>query len=227
MRILDRSPFIRGSLVAVLTLFVLGACAPTTSSGSSSAVENPFDAPYDGPIETVALLVDARGTESSTERSMADAALYALLDHPYAYRRYDVVERSRVDAITDELGLTSSGLVDQSTAAEVGQLLGANSVLLMSVSGVSVSPYGLASFNIGVGGSVYDVRATVQMRLVDIESGRIIAAARQNAQQVVPGSFAFRGVGFAGNPEDAALLNVVTSAATVAIDDLMRSIGTR
>jgi curli biogenesis system outer membrane secretion channel CsgG len=124
------------ALLLSLSLLV-GACAP---AAEGEAFER-FDAPYAGPPETVALLIDTRARiASATQETMADAALFALLDHPYAYRRFDVIERSRVDTILAEYDLARGGLVDPSTAARVGQLLGAQSIVLMSLSAVSVTP---------------------------------------------------------------------------------------
>ena len=203
-------------------VFAISACTPATDAES---VER-FDAPYDGPPETIALLIDARGQlASTTQETMADAALFALLDHPYAFKRFDVIERSRVDAILAEFDLARGGLVEASTAARVGELLGAQSIVLMSLSGVSVSPYALGVSGFGL--AVYDVRASVSMRMVDVATGRIVAAVQQRVQQVVPGAFVAAGIAFGGSPEDAALLTAVTDGASRAIDDLMRTVATR
>jgi curli biogenesis system outer membrane secretion channel CsgG len=207
----------------VLLLIVTAACAPTSGSAGGHRL---FDAPYDGPIETLALVLDSRTRfVSDTEAAMTDVALAALVGHPYTFRRFDVVERSRVDAITSEAGLARSGLVDLSTAARLGDLLAAKYIVLMSVSGVSVSPYTLGVSR-GTGLSVYSVRASIQLRMVDVATSRVIAAIQSPVQRVVPGSFAVRGVGFSGRPDEAALLNAVADGAQAAVDDLMRAIGT-
>lgn len=215
----------RRSAIRVLTIAIVVAlfvgCAPTTRTPSGEVIF--FDEPYDGPIETVALILDTRAARFTreAEATLYDAALFSFMSHPYAFRRYDLIERSRLDAITAEFELARSGLVDASTAANLGRLLGAQSIILMSVSNVSASPYSASVFGIGV--SAFDVRASLQMRMVDVETGRILAAVQQPMQQVVPGSFRMDTLRFAGSPQDAAVLNVVTEGAKLAIDDIMRA----
>jgi hypothetical protein len=206
--------------IAILVASFVG-CAPTAHTATRGIVY--FDEPYDGPIETVALILDTHVATFTreTEATLYDAALYSFMNHPYAFRRYDLIERSRLDAITAEFELARSGLINASTAAELGRLLGAQSIILMSVSNVSAAPYGASVSGIGL--SVFDVRASLQMRMVDVETGRILAAVQQPMQKVVLGSFRMDTFRFAGSPQDAAVLTVVTEGAKLAIDDMMRA----
>jgi hypothetical protein len=55
------------------------------------------------------------------------------LNHPYAYQRFDLIERCRIDAIFSESDLARAGLVDVSTAAQIGRLLGAKSIVIVSI----------------------------------------------------------------------------------------------
>ncbi len=216
-------PFLAVMATAAL---LLSACAPSVA-GEGANEEPLFDAAYDGPIETIAVLLDTdTNYDTDTETALEDTTLFSLLDHPYAFKRFDVIERERLNSVLDEFDLAESGLVDLSSAAEVGRLLGAQSILLASINSVSVSEYG-GVLRV-VGGAAYDVRATIQMRLVDVETGRIIAAARSPMQQVVPGAIAVGGIGaFGGSQEDAALLNLVNVGATRTVDDLMRTLASR
>jgi len=207
---------------ALLFLALLFGCAPTTTGSSGNA--ELFNQPYSGPIETLALVLDARSGDFRRDSEMAlyDSALFAFLSHPYAYQRFDLVERGRIDAIVGEFDLARTGLVDVSTAAQIGRLLGAQAIVIMSISGVTASPFGAAIA--GIGASVFNVRASVQMRMVDVETGRILAASQKQMQQVVPGSFRYGSIGFAGDSRDAAILTVINTGAQQAIDELMRAI---
>lgn len=71
--------------------------------------------------------------------------------------RVDMVERDQIRDLIGEQGLTLSGMVDPSTAIEVGQLVGANYMLF---------------------GTYTDVMAQlrVDVRVVDVQSGRLIRA---------------------------------------------------
>jgi len=211
-----------GVAVVALVVATMAACAPTTSTAATPR----FDAPYAGPRETVALILDARRAwQRDTERAMADAALYELVRHPYASRRFDVVERERLDTILDEIDFNRSGAVDPNTAVRAGRILGAQSMVIMTVTGVTVSRYDLGVLRVGAGG--YDVRGTLQMRWIDVETGVIVAVERKEMQQVVPGSFRVPGVRFSGSPQDAALLTAVNDGARDLIDDMMRAVALR
>lgn len=102
---------------------------------------------------------------------------------------YSVIERSRLDAILQEQNLGMTGRVDASTAAQVGRILGVEAVIIGSVTQFDVSvresaggapvfiPFG--GFPIGLGASSRDADANVQVnaRLVDTNSGEILATA--------------------------------------------------
>lgn len=69
-----------------------------------------------------------------------------------------VVERSRLSALTDEVQLGASGLVDPSSAAKAGKLLGADYLVF---------------------GSIFSVKLpsiSVTLWVVDVESGQVIAS---------------------------------------------------
>jgi TolB-like protein len=71
--------------------------------------------------------------------------------------RVDMVERDQIKELIGEQGLALSGMVDPSTAIEVGQLVGANYMLF---------------------GTYTDVLAQlrVDVRVVDVQSGRLLRA---------------------------------------------------
>ena len=48
-------------------------------------------------------------------------------------RSYDVIERSQLDKVLGEMGLGMTGVIDQSSAAQVGKMLGANYVVLGTI----------------------------------------------------------------------------------------------
>lgn len=72
-----------------------------------------------------------------------------------------VVERSQLQAIMDELKLGHSGVVDPATAAKVGKLLGADTLLI---------------------GSYFEMMGTLRVdaRLVRVETGEIVLASGAN-----------------------------------------------
>jgi TolB-like protein len=88
----------------------------------------------------------------------------------------DVVERTRIDAIGAEVGLTKGGYTDPAKAAQLGKLLGASHVLVGTVAEVQLRreprplPYTTRTEEALRG------RIRVQYRIVEVESGRVVGA---------------------------------------------------
>lgn len=130
----------------------------------------------------VAVLPYAQRAAVSKELSLEDAGMVsefvieALLDAG----RFNVIERSELLAITEEHKLNMSGLVDPSTAVEVGRLAGVKYLIAGSVTGLSSKKSGMSYENsqVGsVGGNKNTVIANVTLRMIDVETGRIVCAA--------------------------------------------------
>lgn len=76
-------------------------------------------------------------------------------------RDYPVVERERLVAVLEELSLGSGALADESTRLKVGRL-----------SGASLMVFG--------GYQVFGAQARVDVRLVDVETGKVVRAAQSS-----------------------------------------------
>lgn len=88
--------------------------------------------------------------------------------------RFELVERTRQRAILDEYSYDMSGLVDQDTCAEIGGQLGAQYLLLGSINGLTTRHSEMTV--VGAGTKRAQVTATVSLRLVDVETGRVVLA---------------------------------------------------
>ena len=129
--------------------------------------------------------------------------------------KFDVVERTRLREITDEYALTNTGLVDQTTAASIGHLTGAQYLLIGSINSVTArkSTTSLA----GAGTNRYKVSATVSVRMVDVETGRIVLASMGRATEknvIIKGPFNIVRIGTAEVDEQQ-----VSSAIQHAVED--------
>lgn len=98
---------------------------------------------------------------------------------------YTVIERSKLDAILQEQNLGASGRVDPSTAAEIGRLLGVETVILGSVTQMDLQRQekgGNIGGFFGVGADVSDVDAYVNLsvRMVNTTTGEILTVAEGN-----------------------------------------------
>jgi len=91
--------------------------------------------------------------------------------------KFVVLERERITAVVQELGFVYSGLVDQeSTAIEIGKLLGADFVDLGSILDYSTDTLVYSGYGYGlqVKNTVYTMQVSV--KLVAVNTGRIVYA---------------------------------------------------
>lgn len=96
---------------------------------------------------------------------------------------YIVLERSKIEQVLKEQNLGASGRIDPSSAAQIGKLLGADAVIIGTISQFNVeqsqSGGSLGGF-LNIGGSTEKNKAIVQVtsRLVSTTTGEILAAAQ-------------------------------------------------
>lgn len=93
--------------------------------------------------------------------------------------QYTLIERSRIEEILFEQDLGQSGRIDASTAAEVGRLLGADAVIIGSITRFNFEENGGDISILGFGGGGDSRGAVVELsaRLVNTTTGEIIATA--------------------------------------------------
>lgn len=91
-----------------------------------------------------------------------------------------LVERERLDDVANELKLGMYALLDDETAAKVGKLAGCEYILMGSiteleraVSGAAVPIFGLP---VSVGTAKQKVKATLDVRVVKVETGEVVFA---------------------------------------------------
>jgi curli biogenesis system outer membrane secretion channel CsgG len=136
--------------------------------------------------------------------------------------RYTVIERSRVNAILAEQNLAAAGRVDPSTAAQVGRLLGADVMVIGSVTRFNLDEEGGGGSILGIGGSRSVRTAEVELtaRLVNTTTGEILAVAEGSGskeQGSTSVSISIFGSGGNSANNDNELLS---GAAEIAVDQL-------
>ncbi|MBN2364767.1 MAG: hypothetical protein EH225_01260 [Calditrichaeota bacterium] len=103
-----------------------------------------------------------------------------LVTHLVKSGQFLVVERQELAKILEEQGLGMSGAVTPQSAAQVGQLLGVELMVMGSVSefGEKKSGLGGGIGKIGIGGKLTkrQARAVVDVRLVNTSTGEIVLA---------------------------------------------------
>ncbi|KAA3618100.1 MAG: hypothetical protein DWQ05_08640 [Calditrichaeota bacterium] len=105
----------------VLFLFILIACS---SSRLSIPVTRPAEINLKGFDKIAIGEIDGRGS-----RQLTDELTLAL----FKSKRFEVLDRQHLDAILKEHSLSLSGLVDESTAVEVGKLIGTAALIFGNI----------------------------------------------------------------------------------------------
>lgn len=107
--------------------------------------------------------------------SASEYAIYQLLASGW----FDLVDYEQLSNIAKMHEINMSGLVDQSTAVQLGKFAGAQFMVVGNVTGLTSKEAGLDYQHGRSGGLGVDVRtviANVAIRIVDIETGRIVGA---------------------------------------------------
>jgi len=90
------------------------------------------------------------------------------------YRKYQLLERSRLKTVIDEQDLQTTDLVDEQTAIKVGKMLGVDGVVLGTVSEYEMDKTTVYVYVVPVVSREYRVGATV--RIIDVKNGEVIYA---------------------------------------------------
>ena len=209
-------------MLYVLTFVGLTACAPSASNAG-------FNSSYDGPIETVALVLQANDNYNAQryQNLIYDRTITGFYEHPYARARFDVVERQRVETVLSETQLVQAGYLDQAQGPRLGKLVGAQYIVFVDVTNVSaeyVSSAGLQLGGMSLGGSGYRADAQVTMTMVDTETGLVVARATGVANEVVGNSVSLLGVSTNTGDEESAVQTVVPKAINDALNKLFRAL---
>jgi curli biogenesis system outer membrane secretion channel CsgG len=108
-------------------------------------------------------------------------------------RKFTVVDRSRLERVRREQKFGASGLVAGSTAARVGRLLGADYLVVGSITDFSAEPPREMAYG---SGWTRPVRISIELQVLDSSSGQVVAARRASAtaQQRVASEEAAAGV---------------------------------
>ncbi len=123
----------RGVAGRVVLIFALALSLHCAASRVSVPVTKPAQVDIAG-VKSIAI-VDFAGPENSG--AIASSMLTARL---FESKFFQIVERERVVQILEEHKLAMSGVVDATTAREVGKLLGVDALIFGEVTAYSLEP---------------------------------------------------------------------------------------
>ena len=113
---------------------------------------------------------------SGVSQQQANAVMDMMTRALASSKSISVIERAQLDKVGKEIRLGQSGLVDASTAAEVGRIAGVQYILLGAVtelnkkaSGGAIPLFG----NIGIATGSEEAQATIDVRIVDTSTAEV------------------------------------------------------
>mgnify|MGYP001205036377 CR=1 FL=1 len=117
---------------------------------------------------------------------VADEFVTALMD--LKPRKFRVMEREQIQSILDEQEFGASGLVDASSAAKIGKILGVQFLLMGRVTEFSNKTSGgaISLGGKGLGLQTTTSRVVIDARLVDTTTAEIIIAAKGEGEKKQP-----------------------------------------
>lgn len=102
--------------------------------------------------------------------------------------RFSVIEREKLDLVLQEQGLSTSGALDQQTAAKVGQILGVKYIVTGGIDKFAINTT-KGGFG-GIGGSYTKAEAKINLRLIDTTTAERVVAVSADGDVKKGGGFA-------------------------------------
>ena len=165
----------RTTIAAALVL--MAGCSPSKTVKMQQALSvdktERVKSDYTGPKRRIGVTEFANKSAYGQNR-LGGAATDILVTELTKSGKFIVVERDRMEKIMQEQKLQSQGMTDPQTVAEVGRLLGLEAVVIGAVSQFGVKTEGSDYLISQTKKQVADV--TVDIRLVDVQSGQILMA---------------------------------------------------
>ncbi|MDJ0651042.1 MAG: CsgG/HfaB family protein [Xenococcaceae cyanobacterium MO_188.B19] len=139
--------------------------------------------------------------------------------------QYSVIERSEIEAILQEQNLGASSRVDATTAANIGRLLGVETVIIGSITQCDLQIKNSGGGVFGTGADVTKVKAYVQLnaRLINTTTGEIINVAEGTGKSSQKDT-QVRVFGIGGGSSTRNEGKLITQATQQAVDQLVSTI---
>ena len=109
---------------------------------------------------------------TNTDKTASDYIIEALVESHH----YDVMSKELLEEKIAAEGLNTTGLVDPDTAKRIGEMLGVRYIIYGNLNDVSGSSTGCKI--VVSGGNVHTVKAHIIARMMDVETGDIVMAAK-------------------------------------------------
>lgn len=164
--------------------------------------------------------------DSSDSGAPAEAITDMMITELFRTNKYSIIERTRIDAILDEYDLIQGGVVDPSSAIQMGKVLGIQAIITGAITEYKyhtsggVIPIPHTDFG-GVAVGSHTGYVTIDTRIIDAQTGEIILVAReQGASNQTLGGVAYEGVVFGTGKSGGILAGATHKAVTKLVDQI-------
>ena len=106
------------------------------------------------------------------------AAAEYLLQHLFTQGKFNVMDKTLAEDKMRAADWNITGLIDPDTAKKIGELLGVRYIVYGNVNDVTLSENGVSTTGIGLDVSTVTVKAHIIVRVMDVQTGKIISAAK-------------------------------------------------
>src|SRR5579872_3693000 len=159
--------------ISLLLILSMGGCAPSTSVKQKETMTIDKTKGMVGLKRRVGV-VDFQNKTAYGQNRLGTSASDILITELAKSGKFIVVERDKINAIMAEQKLGMSGAIDPNTAAQVGKILGLNAIVTGAISQFGADTEG-SEYLITQSKSQV-VKCTVDIRVVDAETGQILYA---------------------------------------------------
>lgn len=187
----------RRLMFSLLLCFVVAACTPATTPSTTNVTAPNSDVNFElepiPPAERWIIAVpnfevgtsgvkigeaDLSKEGEGFFKELGSGVADIFVTEAFRSNQFRITERAQLDKVLLEQDLATSGRIDPGTAAEVGQITGAELIVVGSVTEFGVTTTGGGGKVLGIfGGSAETVTASiaVDIRVVDAKSAEILA----------------------------------------------------
>lgn len=106
------------------------------------------------------------------------AAAEYLLQHLFTQGKFNVMDKTLAEDKMRAADWNITGLIDPDTAKKIGEMLGVRYIVYGNVNDVTLSENGASTAGIGLDVSTVTVKAHIIVRVMDVQTGKIISAAK-------------------------------------------------
>ena len=134
--------------------------------------------------------------------------------------KFSVIEREQLALVLKEQGLATSGALDPTTAAKVGQVLGIRYIITGGIDRFSIETTRGGISRFGVGGGATKAEATINVRFIDTTTAERIVALSETDGVTKGGGF-FKGASLSRENEWGLASEVIEKTAKALVDKLV------